>query len=222
MNDIEQLLESVSNDVLQRFQKSHKIKYFHVMNPLNNILAVNIIFRSKKDIERFQKNSGGLQSVLMDYLNTKLEAMGKQNEFDIQIELDSEEAQKDTAMRGKRKIPSEEDFARADAADAYDNRGLNELCENILKRFKNDKLHEFFVFYSPNTDSFYPYIFYRWEREVAEAEKSGLSSRIEDAVYEELEKVGRGKRGEIKVNFEFDSHENVEKNYEGNYYLRLR
>jgi hypothetical protein len=55
-----------------------------------------------------------------------------------------------------------------------------------------------------------------------EAEKSGLASKIKEAVYEEMEKVGRGPREAIRIDFEFDSHENVVRDYEGDYFLRLR
>jgi hypothetical protein len=48
-----------------------------------------------------------------------------------------------------------------------------------------------------------------------------LADEVRDAVFDELEKVGRGDRGTIKVDFEFDSHENVEENFDGNYYNRL-
>lgn len=222
MDNIGQLLEDISSDILQRFQKTHKFKHFHIMNPMDNILAVYIMFRRKKDLERFKKNTDKIQSSLMDFLNVQLEAMGKQIEFDVQIEMDSEEEQKEMAEKRKNRMPSKKDFERADAADAFRNRGLREVHDQTLNRFKNDKLYEIFLFYSPAIDTFGVYVFYEFERHIKEAEESGLASRIQDAVIEELEKVGRGKRGELKVNFEFDSNENVEKNYEGDYYLRLR
>ncbi|HID08503.1 MAG TPA: hypothetical protein EYP10_15305 [Armatimonadetes bacterium] len=123
----------------------------------------------------------------------------------------------------KRNIPSEEDFRRADAADRERHRGLSEVSEQIKNRFEKSGVHEVFMFYSSKTpNTFYSRIFYRWTRQIEEAEKSGLASRIKDAVYEELERVGRGDRKTIKVDFEFDSHENVERDYGGNYFNRLR
>lgn len=120
------------------------------------------------------------------------------------------------------KIPTEEEFARAKAAMRDNDRGLSNVRDQIKKRFKKDGVYEFFTFYSPKTNTFYHYIFYRWDRQIEAAEKSGLASQIKDAVYEELERVGRGSPDAIKVNFEFDSHENVERNYEADYSLRLR
>ena len=122
----------------------------------------------------------------------------------------------------KRNIPSEEDFRRAKMADRERNRGLSEVCEHIMKCFKRDGVYEVFLFFSPRANQFGAYVFYRWERQIKEAEESRLTDRIKDAIYEELENVGRGSRDAIKVVFEFDSHENVEKNYEGDYFLRLR
>ena len=119
-------------------------------------------------------------------------------------------------------IPSEEDFARAKALMAERNAGFDEVSENIKERFGRDKIHRVFMFYSPETDTFYARIFFLKDDQIEEAKKSGLAAQIEDAVYKALEDVGRGDRDTIEVVFEFDSHENVEKNYDGDYYDRLR
>ena len=119
-------------------------------------------------------------------------------------------------------IPTDEDFKRAEAADADRNRGLSDVSSRILRRFGGNDVHQVFMFYSPRIDSFGAFVFYRTNKQVAEAEESGLSSQIRQAVIEELGRAGRGDRDTLKVEFEFDSHENVEANYEGDYYLRLR
>ena len=118
------------------------------------------------------------------------------------------------------KIPTEEDFERAKAADAERNRGLSEVAVQILHRFGGNGVHDAYVFYSQRNDTFHPLVFFRWERQIEEAEKSGLASQIRQAVVEELERVGRGNRDTIKVDFEFDSHENVEAKFAGNYFFR--
>ena len=122
----------------------------------------------------------------------------------------------------KNNIPSEEDFKRAEIADQERHRGLSEVRNRILHRFRKDGVHETFMFFSPEKNSFGAFVFYRWNRQIEEAEELGLTSQIKNAVFEELEKVGRGNRGAIRVDFEFDSHENVEQNYEGDYYMRLK
>jgi hypothetical protein len=118
-------------------------------------------------------------------------------------------------------IPSEEDFARASAAMKRRSRGLSDVREKILERFKRSgEVHEFFVLDSSER-SFRAYVFYPQDKDIQEAEKSGLEARIKDAVFNELENVGRGERNTVEVEFEFDSHENVERQFEGNYYNRL-
>ena len=119
-------------------------------------------------------------------------------------------------------IPTPEDFARARAAMKESDRGLSEVRERISQRFQGSELHETFVLYSPVNALFVVYVFYQRNEQIEAAKKSGLSSKIQQAVIEELENVGRGKRDTLKVDFQFDSHENVEANFEGDYYLRLR
>lgn len=123
---------------------------------------------------------------------------------------------------GNYKIPSDEEFKRASQALARRARGLSQVRDRIKNRFRdNEALYEFFIMDSSEV-SFYAYIFYRRNRQIEEARVSGLESEIVNAVWEEMEGVGRGDRGMIDIQFEFDSDENVEKNYEGEYYLRLR
>jgi hypothetical protein len=69
---------------------------------------------------------------------------------------------------------------------------------------------------------FRAYVFFQRDSDVAVAQQNGLADQIVDFVYEALERVGRGRRSEIKVAFEFDSHERVVTQFEGNYWLRLR
>jgi len=118
-------------------------------------------------------------------------------------------------------IPSKEDFARAKAAMRKNDQGLSKVRNQVLARFKSKGLHELFVLHSPRTKTFGAYVFYRLDREIEEAVKSGLAEDIKSAVFDELEKAGRGDKGSIHVDFEFDSHESVERDYEGNYYNRL-
>jgi hypothetical protein len=65
-------------------------------------------------------------------------------------------------------------------------------------------------------------IFFKKDSDIAECESNGTSQQMRDFIYDKLEEFGRGKRGEIGVVFVFDSFENVERNYEGSYFLRMR
>ncbi len=124
-------------------------------------------------------------------------------------------------MSSNKNIPSDEDFAKASAALGKRSRGLSQVRDRILKRFQSGgKLREFFILDS-SEKSFRVYVFYRWERQIKEAEESGLAIKIENAVFHELQSVGRGDRNKIHLDFEFDSHESVEQNYDGDYYSRL-
>ena len=66
------------------------------------------------------------------------------------------------------------------------------------------------------------YVFYKKDNDIQVCRDNGVSQKVEDFVYVELEKHGRGKKENIKASFEFDSDENVAANYEGDYFLRLR
>ena len=118
-------------------------------------------------------------------------------------------------------IPSEEDFARASAAMKKRSRGLSDVRERILAQFMpSGEVHEFFIL-DCSEHSFRAYVFYPQDKDIQEAEMSGLEARIRDAVFNELDNVGRGDRSTVEVDFELDSHENVERSFEGNYYNRL-
>lgn len=121
----------------------------------------------------------------------------------------------------EKKIPSKEDFARAKAAMRKNDQGLSEVRSQILDQFGARGVHELFVLFSPAANCFGVYVFYNLSAQIEEARRSGLAEEIEVAVLDSLERAGRGPRSSLNVNFEFDSHENVEKNYEGNYYDRL-
>lgn len=122
----------------------------------------------------------------------------------------------------KNNIPSEEDFARAKAAIKKNDRGLSEVRELILNQFGSRGVHELFVLFSPTTNCFGVFVFYRLIAQIEKGKQSGLAEEIVTAVFQALEKVGRGPRSSLNVVFEFDSHENVENAYGGNYYDRLR
>jgi len=120
------------------------------------------------------------------------------------------------------KAPADEDFARARAAMRRRDWGLSAVRTTVLDRFREVGVHEFFIFYSPNSASFIAHIFLETDRKRAELEGSDWRLHIEDLVLEELVKEGRGTREDLVVQFEFDSHENVLLNYGGDYFLRLR
>ncbi len=101
-------------------------------------------------------------------------------------------------------------------------RGLSDVRERMLERFQySGELHEFFILDCSDC-WFLAYAFYPQTKDIKEAETSGLEARIKDAVFGELENVGRGDRKSVEVEFELDSHENIEQQFEGSLRRRLR
>jgi hypothetical protein len=120
------------------------------------------------------------------------------------------------------KIPSDEDFERADKWMEEQDRHLSQVCERVKSLFKSKcRLHNIYLLWQRDVD-FRTYVFFKKNSDLEACKSNGIVTSIESAVYDELERFGRGKRGEIEVAFEYDSHENVTKNYDGDYLLRLR
>ncbi|HZZ70955.1 MAG TPA: hypothetical protein VFE24_01805 [Pirellulales bacterium] len=69
---------------------------------------------------------------------------------------------------------------------------------------------------------FRTYVFFEKDEDIKACQGNGVIRDMIGFVYDELERAGRGKRGEITVGFEFDSDENVAAKFEGDYLLRLR
>ena len=65
-------------------------------------------------------------------------------------------------------------------------------------------------------------IVYKRDKDLQANIALGLVEQTKAEFLRILEEVGYFKENPRDVYFEFDSHENVKKNYEGNYFLRLR
>ena len=119
-------------------------------------------------------------------------------------------------------IPSNEDFERAKRLARERSRSLDSVSFRVKERF-GSKASVDCAYILPQRDvSFRAYIFFRTNGDLEKAADSGVTDDIGDFIYAELERVGRGTRGEITVAFEFDSDENVQEHFEGDYLLRLR
>ena len=119
-------------------------------------------------------------------------------------------------------IPSDEDFERAKRLARERSRNLDDVCDRVREHFEGAApLHSVYILPQRDVD-FRAYVFFRTNADIERCEAAGLSREIRDQVYAELERAGRGRRDEIRVAFEFDSDENVNRNFEGDYLLRLR
>jgi hypothetical protein len=118
-------------------------------------------------------------------------------------------------------IPTEEEFEKASEALRKRSYGLSEIRDEILKKFKEQNIYEFFIF-DVSEKSFKAYVFFRWDWQRKELSKTKIAGEIEDFIYQQLENFGRGKKVDLQLEIEFDSHENVELKYDGDYFSRLR
>jgi len=122
------------------------------------------------------------------------------------------------------KIPSDEAFARAKRRMRERDRNMDHVNNAFSEYFKEictENAHDSHIIAEDDL-SFRAYIFFKKVRDVQLCEESGVSSQLQQFIYDELERQGRGSRDNIVVNFEFDSDENVQANFEGDYYLRMR
>lgn len=119
-------------------------------------------------------------------------------------------------------IPSDEDFARAKRKMAERDRNLDQVCANVKRRFENEcPLYNVYVLWQRDVD-FRAYVFFDEDKDIDVCKRNGIVDKIENCVYDELAIAGRGKRDEIVVAFEYDSDENVVRNFGGDYLLRLK
>jgi hypothetical protein len=122
----------------------------------------------------------------------------------------------------KSKIPTAEEFERASKMMEERARNLDQVRDRVLEHFRSRcPLHEFFILDQRDVD-FRAYVFFEQTRDIAAMKQAGVERQIIDFVHAELERVGRGRRDEINVAFEFDSHERVQAKFGGNYFNRLR
>jgi hypothetical protein len=125
-------------------------------------------------------------------------------------------------MTERRRVPSKDDIARARRLDAERSRGLETICESVRSRFRDaTAFREVFVL--PQGDGAYrAYVFYSRESDVGACQTSGASDSIVAFVRARLDRLRGTSPGELDVTFEFDSEENVDANFGGDYFKRLR
>lgn len=112
-------------------------------------------------------------------------------------------------MSTKNKIPSDEEFKQAEKKMEYRHRGISDVVKRVLYKYnKVNGLYDFYLFaYSEVT--FEAFFFFSSKKWVKFAQESGFTQELIDFVFHELEKVGRGSKSDIQVNFVFDSKENI-------------
>lgn len=99
-------------------------------------------------------------------------------------------------------IPTEADFARANAAMRERDRGLSAVSQNVLTRFRElcPNCYGFYVLWQDSPD-FRAYFFTEGRGKVDEFAASKYYVDLQQLVYAELAAAGRGSRDEITVKF---------------------
>ena len=118
----------------------------------------------------------------------------------------------------------EERIAAADAHMREVDRGMDQVEASAWRYFQSVcPFHSKKVFViAVGMKKFGAIFFYDRDEHVRIYAANGVSQKLEDFVYSELERVGRGTRDDISVIVEFDSHESVLAKHGGNYHQRLR
>ncbi|MBN2266883.1 MAG: hypothetical protein JW725_00885 [Candidatus Babeliaceae bacterium] len=99
--------------------------------------------------------------------------------------------------------------------------GLDKVEKKVYRRYSSETpLHRIFLL-PQNHCNLGIYIFYHTEEDVKICYETGISDKILDAIHEELEKINRGPTSNVSFTHVFGSDEDVQKNFKGNYYLRL-
>jgi len=70
-------------------------------------------------------------------------------------------------------------------------------------------------------NTFLAAIFFQTVADLTDATRRGYPQQMIDFIYAELERYGRGAREDIQVHFEFDSDQNVQRVFGGDYRDRL-
>ena len=121
----------------------------------------------------------------------------------------------------KRLIPSEEELANAKKRMRERSRNLEVVRNSIFKKFSSlCNLDNIYVI-AEGDFQFRILVFFTTNVDLEESNAKGVCHSIQDFAYGEIERVGRGKPDEVMIEFEFDSDENVKKNFEGSYWFRL-
>lgn len=119
-------------------------------------------------------------------------------------------------QRRRSGIPTEVDFARAEAHFAAQDRICRIVRDAVFRTFAGQvPLHEIFLFPGPTTD-YDVYVFYESKSDVETYRDGDVEHAIRDVIADAF--ATSGENGiRPTVSCKFDSHENVMKHCNGNY-----
>ena len=116
--------------------------------------------------------------------------------------------------------PTDQERNKAKAMMRAEMRGLDDVDQRFREQFGSScNLDHFEILPQIDVD-FRAYIFLASDADLATCEADGTASRMQDFVREAISLIHRS--SSKSVAFEMDSFENVRRNFNGNYFLRLR
>ncbi len=104
------------------------------------------------------------------------------------------------------------------AIEEKQNKYLSILKSDILKKY--NKIYKLF-YIGIYGKEVYIYVFYKTNKDLSDNLKNGLTDIIFKEIKNCLNEIGYIDEFNDNITIEFDSDENVKKNYQNNYYLRL-
>ena len=110
-------------------------------------------------------------------------------------------------------------WARAVERDRQNNRYLSDIEADFRTVFRAQAPFES-IFLGGTDRGIGATIFFEKDADIPECEHNGTSQAMRDFIYQRLAHYGRAV-APGSVEFEFDSDENVQRNFEGNYFLRM-
>lgn len=211
-------LDELNDKVISFFKKSCSFSSFYLYSEKKNQFVASVLFKKEKDINSSKKYHE--QLICFVYKELEQQGFGAKEEINVQFYFESDE--KLFSKKNTPKTPTEAEFAKAEKLEEKRSHNLDKVNKNVFKHFKTvTPLHYFYIMHQGD-DSFRAYVFFNKDQDIKEAQEGGLFQDIENFIYKELERFEKGKRKNITLVIEFDSHENIEQNYEGDYFLRLR
>jgi len=120
----------------------------------------------------------------------------------------------------KTNIPTTEEFARAERLMAERNRVEASVKHRVRSRFRESQVQQFFLF--QERADFRAYVFVPSDQDLHAEKADKLRDQVRETVLDALEAEGVGRRETIALQIEMDSHENVQRKFNGDYYKRFR
>ena len=121
--------------------------------------------------------------------------------------------------RHARSIPTDEDFAKAHTAMDRRLRIFAEVRDSVFEMLPDAPLHELYLFGEPGEEVF-ARVFFETESDIQVCNKCGVSKHVHDAILKGFQK--REDSLNTTLTTEYDSHENVQKKCNGDYFKYLK